>query len=120
MVISYNSFASPAVLQLVKVNLLYLPCKIRASQPDIIHLTMETLNKLLSRNSETLRSRPHTPKLNLDGESNMDTLGLPIHMDPFISSQALDTDARLLHALGVFVDKEGCVKFNPWSSELQL
>lgn len=89
--------AAPAVFHFLKAVLI-LPRK-ASSPPTVVSLCMGVLDSLSSFSNEEALTNP-SPLLSAPNASlNKDALGLPLHTNPRFSNLALETDARLLHAL---------------------
>lgn len=92
----FRLLTAPAVVHFLKGNFL-LPCETPSSAPDLIPYSTPVLHTILSLILQT--SQKNTgPMLSIqDRVANRDAAGLPVHLNPFLSQQALETDSRLLH-----------------------
>lgn len=95
-----NFIETPAVLQCLKVGLV-----LRGQSPStaesrrIIQDGAECLDLLFSGDVTV------QPLSESNSELNSDALGLPLHLNPRISTVALETDTRLLHTLSTHIDR---------------
>lgn len=94
--------AAPSVVHCLKV-ILILPRKplLEAAHRKIVQASAECLDMLLSRCC-VLRDAglvDSTPFSETSMAANRDAMGLPVHLNPFLSRAALETDVRVLHVL---------------------
>lgn len=94
---------APAVLQLLKLILIQPAIK-PVTKDDKTDHSMVSLQQLLERTST--QKSPFSKGLQsaLDEQCNKDMAGLPLHPNPFVDKQALETDRLLLHMLGKHMD----------------
>lgn len=95
---------APAVLQAVKVILILPRGKMRACL-DFVNQCIGSLDILLHMQPVDHSNTADFPSDPLS-LSNMDALGLPLHLNPRLSKPALETDRRLLHALGLHTQED--------------
>lgn len=100
---NFPFLTSPSVLQLLKV-ILTLPKDTQPSAPELVRYTLLCLHSLIALSGTQYLDASRTPLPISEREANMDSMGLPLHQNPFLNSQALQTDARLLHILGKHMD----------------
>lgn len=95
---------SPAIVQLLKLVII-LPQAMPLSTPELSQHCMECLMALLHASHPPHTQLSQTPPLS-DAETNRDALGLPWHVNPALSTLALETDRRLLHALSMHMRRD--------------
>lgn len=100
---NFPFLTSPSMLQLLKL-ILTLPKETRPYAPELARHTLLCLHGLLALSGTQYLDTRCTPLPINEREANMDSMGLPLHQNPFLNSQALQTDARLLHILGKHMD----------------
>lgn len=87
---------SPSVIQALKVMLIF-PGNLRL----VCHDIMYCLQAVLFHGLPGHNTRPGASTSSSDNEANRDARGLPWHLNALRSKQVLETDVKLLHALGV-------------------
>lgn len=92
----------PAVSHFLKMVIL-LPIKPLLLQPGVIRCSLQSLCDFLRVSLNYAETHPSKPLSRSDRDANISAFGLPLHTNPHLSSVALETDVRLLHALGLFM-----------------
>lgn len=87
---------SPSVIQAMKVMLLF-PGNLRSVRNDMMYCLQTVLFHNIPGHNTSLATSTSTS----DNEANRDARGLPWHLNPLLSKRVLETDVRLLHALGI-------------------
>ncbi|MEW5310888.1 MAG: hypothetical protein WDW38_002644 [Sanguina aurantia] len=105
-------FTAPSVVQFVKA-LVSLPAETPCTTPKLAQSSIHCLHVLLSC---CLRLR-NTPTSVAAGNRN--AVGLPLHLSPIVSSQALETDLQLLHALGMHMGEDPSLSAACWGVQLK-
>lgn len=101
---------TPAVLQSLKVILL-LACEPSCTEPSLWKYCVSCLLRLLSVSNDESKTYPTQPLCASDRKYNRDCGGLPLHLNPLLSSSAMETDARVLRALSMLTRwKPACVE----------
>lgn len=94
---------SPAVVQMLKVALI-VQTGMQPSAPDSLRQSVLGLGYILGLQQSM---GCHVGALSIsDQAGNRDAAGLPLHLNPVLSDQALETDRRLLHALTLYMDAD--------------
>lgn len=111
---------APAVLHMLKVILILQG---ESSQPPpgppVVALTAtKALDVLLAKNARLATARPPICLSLSERPGNRDRSGLPLHMEPRLSRAVLETDVRLLRALGKMM--EGDVRMAVASYGVQI
>lgn len=96
----------PAIVQCVK-TVLVLPRGGSAKDPahlDMVQISTDCLVLLLSLHVKHCKAPIAAVALDVEREAIMDAMGLPVHLNPFLSRPARETDGRVLHALSRHMD----------------
>lgn len=97
---------APAIKQLFK-GVLLLPSKTLRAAPTLVDESTQCLVFLihLSQRMDTCLP-PVRLSLGDNEQTNRDSLGLPLHLNPCLSAAALEADTWLLHALGSHMQRD--------------
>lgn len=100
----FKFLSSPAAVQMLKVALI-LPPKVLAGEAGLEHCCLFELRLHLERSFLTPKAREDDSLGASAGQvaMNMDASGLPVHLNPCVSPGALETDAKVLHAIGAIM-----------------
>lgn len=115
----FSFLVAPAVLQFLKTVLL-LPKRLFTNTPHLQQNTMLTFPLLMSNNFCQANMGRVRSFLISDADPNMDDVGLPLHMNAFVSTQALETDTRLLHALSLHLNGVADIVFSCYTVQLTI
>lgn len=94
----FACLTTPAVLQLLKMVIILPPEKPPLSEPLLLRRSISCLAVLLSQGTQRARFSPGAASIR-DRASIRDAVGLPQHMNALLSSEALETDTLVLHAI---------------------
>lgn len=108
---------NPSVLQALKM-LTILPPQAHPLHPHLVRHALTCLASLLSRNLNHPRGNL-TDHFSVQSIGcNMDRGGLPLHLTPLVSTQARETDRRLLHTITLGMDGCSCLYVSRYRSGL--
>lgn len=94
-----SSLTAPAVLHFLKAVLIVAKSLHLNSQYNLLPTSLSCLEELFSLYDSDINTNPGALLSDSDARSNRDAVGLPLHLNPRLSKQVLETDVRLLHAM---------------------
>lgn len=90
---------APAVVHFLKVTLIVTRSSLPSSSYDIVPLSLACLDCMMDLCDRDIHTTPGVLLSASDARCNKDAVGLPLHLNPRISREVLETDVRLLHAV---------------------
>lgn len=93
----------PAVIHCFKA-ISMLPGQARPAGSELLSTSILCLHSLLNISVFNTQLSGGKPLSVTDQTTNSDTLGLPLHLNPFLSSKSLEADVLLLHTLSISMD----------------
>lgn len=94
----------PAVIHCFKA-ISMLPRQARPAGSQLIAPSIACLHSLLNIRVFNAQLSQGNPLSVSDQMTNRDTMGLPLHLNPLLSSKSLETDVLLLHTLSAIMDE---------------